>query len=198
LSLGHSSCISRPLLHLLRAGHPGTAWARTSSRSRTPSAPWRYNRPTTRSHHTTHSVGNISNSRPLNSASPSSIVVGNGSTLLVTSVGDSVILGPFYLNNILLGPDIVQNLLFVRRFTTDNLCSMEFGPFGLSVKDLTTRNVIAQSNSTGPLYTLRLLSSTASSRTSLCVMSTIVASRILAAVATSTWHRCLDHPGCLI
>jgi hypothetical protein len=131
----------------------------------------------------------------LNSASPSSIVVGNGSTLLVTSVGDSVILGPFYLNNILLGPDIVQNLLFVRRFTTDNLCSMEFGPFGLSVKDLTTRNVIAQSNSTGPLYTLRLLSSTASSRTSLCVMSTIVASRILAAVATSTWHRCLDHPG---
>jgi hypothetical protein len=42
------------------------------------------------SHHTTHSVSNISNPRPLNSASPSSIVVGNGSTLPVTSVGDSV------------------------------------------------------------------------------------------------------------
>jgi hypothetical protein len=131
----------------------------------------------------------------LNSASPSSIVVGNGSTLPVTSVGDSVITGPFYLNNILLAPDIVQNFLSVRRFTTDNWCSLEFDPFGLSVKDLTTRNVIARSNSTGSLYTLRLLSYTASSHTSPCAMSTIAAARILAAVATSTWHRRLGHPG---
>jgi hypothetical protein len=108
------------------------------------------------SHHTTHSVDNISNPRPLNSASPSSIVVGNGSTLPDTSVGDSVIPGPFYLNNILLAPDVAQNLLSDRRFTTDNLYSMEFDPFDLSVKDLTTRNVIARSNSTGPLYMLRL------------------------------------------
>jgi hypothetical protein len=75
------------------------------------------------------------------------------------------------------------------------LCYMEFDPFGLSVKDLTTRNVIARSNSTGPLYTLRLPSSIASSRTSSCAMSTIAAPRILAVVATSTWHRCLGHPG---
>jgi hypothetical protein len=108
------------------------------------------------SHHTTHSVGNTSNPRPLNSASPSSIVVGNGSTPPVTLVGDSVIPGPFYLNNFLLAPDIVQNLLSVRRFTTDNFCSMEFDPFGLSVKDLTTRNLISRSNSTSPLYMLRL------------------------------------------
>jgi hypothetical protein len=147
------------------------------------------------SHHTTHSVGNISNPRPLNSASPSSIVVGNGSTLPVTSVGDSVISAPFYLNNILLAPDIVQNLLSVRRFTTDNLCSMEFDLFGLSVKDLTIRNVIARSNSTGPLYTLCLPSSTASNRTSPCAMSTIAAPHILAVVAMSTWHRRLGHPG---
>jgi hypothetical protein len=72
------------------------------------------------SHHTTHSVGNISNPRPLNYASPSSIVVGNCSTLPVTSLGDSVIPRPFYLNNILLAPDIVQSLLSVRRFITDN------------------------------------------------------------------------------
>jgi hypothetical protein len=131
----------------------------------------------------------------LNSASPSSIVVGNGSTLPATSVGDSVIAAPFYLNNILLAPDIVQNLLSVRHFTTDNWCSMEFDPFDLSVKDLTTRNVIARSNSTGPLYTLRLPSFTASSRTSPCAMSTIAAPRILAVVTTSTWHRRLGHPG---
>jgi hypothetical protein len=72
---------------------------------------------------------------------------------------------------------------------------MEFDPFGLSVKDLTTRNVIAMSNSTDPLYTLHLPSSTAFSRTSSCAMSAIAAPRILAVVATSMWHRCLGHPG---
>jgi hypothetical protein len=145
--------------------------------------------------HTTHLVGNISNPHPLNSASPSSIIVGNGSTLPVTSVGDSVIPRPFYLNNILLAFDIVQNLLSVHRFITDNLCSMEFDPFDLSVKDLTTRNVIARSNRNGPLYTLCLPSSIASCHTSLCAMSTIDAPRILAVVATSTWHHRLGHPG---
>jgi hypothetical protein len=146
------------------------------------------------SHHTTPSVDNISNPRPLNSASPSSIVVGNGSTLPVTSVGDSVIPGPFYLNNILLVPDIIQSFLSVHRFTTDNWCSIEFDHFGLSVKDLTTRNVIARSNSTDPLYTLRPPSSTASSHTSLCAMSAIATPHILAAVATPMWHRRLGYP----
>jgi hypothetical protein len=147
------------------------------------------------SHHTTPSVVNISNPRPLNSASTSSIVVGNGSTLPVTSEGDLVIPGPFYLNNILLALDIVQSLFSVRRFTTDNWCSMEFDPFGLFVKDLTTRNMIARSNSTGPLYKLRLLSSTTSRYTSSCTMSVIDVPRILVVVATSTWHRHLGHPG---
>jgi hypothetical protein len=94
--------------------------------------------------------------RPLASSNPSSIIVGNGSSLLITSVRDSVLPGPFYLNNILLAPDMVQSLLSVCRFTTNNWCSMEFDPFGLSVKDLTTKNVIVRSNSTGPLYTMRL------------------------------------------
>jgi hypothetical protein len=147
------------------------------------------------SHHTTPSVSNISNPRPLNFTSHSSIIVGNGSILPVTSVGDSVIPRPFYLNNILLAPDIVQSLLSVHRFTTDNWCSMEFDPFGLYVKDLTTRNVVARSNSTDPLYTLHLLSSTTSRRTSPCTMSAIAVSHILAAVATSMWHCRLGHPG---
>jgi hypothetical protein len=72
------------------------------------------------SHHSTPSAGNISHPRTLTSSSPSSIIVGNGSTLPITSVGDSVLPGSFYLNNILLAPDLIQSLLFVRRFTTDN------------------------------------------------------------------------------
>jgi hypothetical protein len=96
----------------------------------------------------------------------------------------------------LLASNIVQSLFFsVRPFPTNNWCSMEFDPFALSVKNLTTRNVIARSNSTGPLYTLRLTSSTASSRTSPCAMSAIVAPHILAAVAMSTWHCHLGHLG---
>jgi hypothetical protein len=71
-------------------------------------------------HHTTPSVGNISTLRPLASSNLSSIVVGNDYSLLITSVGDSVLFDLFYLNNILLAPDIVQSLLSVRYFTTDN------------------------------------------------------------------------------
>jgi hypothetical protein len=137
-------------------------------------------------HHTTPSVGNISTPRPLNSSNPSSIIVGNCSSLPVTSVGDSVLPGPFYLNNILLTPGMVQSLLSVRHFTTDNWCSIEFDPFGLSVKGLSTRNVIVRSNSTGPLYTLRLPGSTTPS---------VGAMAALAAVAPTTWHHRLGHPG---
>jgi hypothetical protein len=127
------------------------------------------------SHHTTPSAGNISKPRPLNSSSPISIVVGN-----------SVLPMPFYLNNILLAPDIVQSLLFVCCFTTDNWCSIEFDPFGLSVKDLTTRNVIVRSNSIGPLYTMHLPGSvTPSSDTATA----------LTVVAPATWHCCLGHLG---
>jgi hypothetical protein len=90
------------------------------------------------SNHTTSDVGNLSSVRPPTSTDPSSIVVGNGSALPVTSVGDSALPGPFYLNNVLVTPDIIQKNLSVRCFTTDNWCSMEFDPFGLSVKDLST------------------------------------------------------------
>jgi hypothetical protein len=143
-------------------------------------------------HHTTPSVGNISTLRPLASSNPSSIVVSNSSSLPITSVGDSVLPGPFYLNNILFAPDMVQSLLSVRRFTTDNWCSMEFDPFGLSVKDLTTKSMIIRSNSTGPLYTMYLPGSHSIfqryGRPCYC-------SHALTVVAPTTWHRRLGHPG---
>jgi hypothetical protein len=134
------------------------------------------------SNHTTPDSGNISMFRPPTFAIPSSIIVGNASVLLVTLVGDSVLPGPLYLNNILVAPDIIENLLSVRCFTTDNSCSMEFDPFGLSMKDLATRNVIIRSNSSGLVYTLYPLSHGATPRA-------------FYTVAASTWHRHLGHPG---
>jgi hypothetical protein len=143
-------------------------------------------------HHTTPSVGNISTLRPLASSTPS-IGVGNGSSLSITSLGDSVLPGPFYLNDILLAPDMVQSLIFVRRFTTDNWCSMKFDPFDLSVKDLTTKNVIVRSNSIGPLYTMRLPESLTPSSSAVAALAAVP--HALTAVALTTWHRRLGHPG---
>jgi hypothetical protein len=143
-------------------------------------------------HHTTPSVGNISNLRPLASSNPSSIIVGNGSSLPITSVGDLILLGPFYLNNILLAPDMVQSLLSVHRFTTDNWCSMKFDLFGLPVKDLTTKNVIVRSNSTDPLYTMRLPRSLPPSSSVMAALAAVP--HTLTAVTPTTWHRRLGHP----
>lgn len=106
------------------------------------------------SSHMTPDSGNISLFCPLRS---SSIVVGNGSTLHVTASSHSVLPGPFFLNHILVAPDIIKNLISVRQFTIDNNCFVEFDPFGLSMKDLNSRSVIARCNSSGPLYTLAAL-----------------------------------------
>jgi hypothetical protein len=66
------------------------------------------------SNHTTPYLGNISHFRIPTSSIPSSIIIGNGSSLSVTSVGDVVLPGPFYLHNVLVTPNITKNLLFVR------------------------------------------------------------------------------------
>jgi hypothetical protein len=66
----------------------------------------------------------------------------------------------FYLNDVLVAHDLVQSLLSVCHFTTDNSCSIVFDSFGLSMKDLATRHVLARYDSTGPLYTLPLPTST--------------------------------------
>jgi hypothetical protein len=144
-------------------------------------------------HHTTLSVGNISTLHPLALSNSSSVVVGNDSSLPITTVGDSVLPRPFYLNNILLAPDMVQSLLSVRRFTTDNWCSMEFDPFGLSVKDLTTKNVIVRSNSTGPLYTMCLSGSLTPSSSTMAALAAVT--HALTAIALTMWHHRLGHPG---
>jgi hypothetical protein len=136
------------------------------------------------SYHTTPTTGMLSRSHPPPPTHPTSIVVGNGSTLPVTSVGASVFPGPFYLNDVLIAPHITHNLLSVHRFTTNNSCSIEFDPTGFSVKDLATRTPLARCDSVDPLYTLQT-SSTGASPPPVMVFTT-----------TSTpWHCNLGHPG---
>lgn len=61
-----------------------------------------------------------------------SVIVGDGSSIPIQSSGKSLIPSkthPLTLNNVLVAPKIVKNLIYVRRFTTDNWCSVEFDPF---------------------------------------------------------------------
>jgi hypothetical protein len=81
----------------------------------------------------------------------SSIVIGDGSVIPITSVGDSFLPFPFRLINVLVAPNIIHSLLYVRQVITDNSCSMEFDPFGLSVKDLAIRTLLARYDSSVPL-----------------------------------------------
>jgi hypothetical protein len=136
--------------------------------------------------HMVNNAGILSSLHPPSSSSPSSIIVGNGASLPVTSIGSHSFpteRRPLVLSNVLVSPSIIKNLISVRRFTTDNNCSIEFDPFGLSVKDLQTRSVIARCNSTGDLYPFFPIPS--SSTTALATTTT----------SSSLWHRRLGHLG---
>jgi hypothetical protein len=80
------------------------------------------------SNHTTSDAGNLTSVRPPTFTDPSSIIIGNRLALPATSVGDSALPGPFYLNNVLVTPDIIKNILSIYHFTTDNWCFMEIDP----------------------------------------------------------------------
>ncbi|GJZ50312.1 ribonuclease H-like domain-containing protein [Tanacetum coccineum] len=111
-----------------------------------------------------------------------SVAVGNGRFIPVTNYGHSVLSTPFRplrLNNVLITPNIVKNLISVRQFVRDNSCTVKFDPFGFSVKDFITRRVLLRCDSTGELYPVTKPST------------------IPHAFLTSqyTWHQRLGHPG---
>jgi hypothetical protein len=70
---------------------------------------------------------------------------------------------------------------------------MKFDTFSLSVKDLTTKNVIVRSNRTGPLYTMHLPGSLTPSSSAMAALA--VVPHALTVVAPTTWHSRLDHSG---
>ncbi|GKB02599.1 ribonuclease H-like domain-containing protein, partial [Tanacetum coccineum] len=57
-----------------------------------------------------------------------------------------------HLNNVLITPHIVKNLIFLRQFVRDNNCTIEFDAFGFSIKDLLTLRVLLRCDSTRDLY----------------------------------------------
>ncbi|GJZ00830.1 hypothetical protein Tco_0518259 [Tanacetum coccineum] len=99
-------------------------------------------------------------------------------TIPVTNTGHSILPTPtksLHLNNVLITPHIVKNLIFVR----DNNCTIEFDAFGFSVKNFLTRRVLLRCDSTGDLYPV-----TASSPIPYVFL-----------VSQHTWYQRLGHPG---
>jgi hypothetical protein len=100
----------------------------------------------------TSSSNNLSHTFSPRYPTPSLIVVSNGSLLPVVGTGSTELPHSLFLNNILVSPQIIKNLISLRQFTINNNCSVEFDPAGCSVKDLRTQNVIVMCNNSRALY----------------------------------------------
>ncbi|KAJ9565690.1 hypothetical protein OSB04_001656 [Centaurea solstitialis] len=136
--------------------------------------------------HMTNQQGIISPS-VFNACTSKLITVGNGMTIPTIGQGNHTLPPPFpplKLNNVLCAPQLIKNLISVRRLTTDNLISIEFDPFGFLVKDLKTKAPILRCNSSGDLYPLTTPLHSLSSPTS-----------TFAAITQDRWHQRLGHPG---
>ncbi|GJS78817.1 ribonuclease H-like domain-containing protein [Tanacetum coccineum] len=96
------------------------------------------------SFHLNDSVASLSN--VFNTCIYPSVSVGDGHTIPVTNTGHSILPTPhrsLHLNNILITPHIVKNLIYVHQFVHDNNCAVEFDAFGFSVKDFMLSTYVA-------------------------------------------------------
>jgi histone deacetylase 1/2 len=145
-------------------GNTGTAWIFDSGASS----------------HMSSSNNMLSHCTPSNF---SSITLGDGSLTPISCVGHTHLPSatkPLLLRDVLVAPALIKNLISVRRFTTDNHVSLEFDPFGLSVKDFPTKTEIARFDSSGDLYSIN---------------GGLVAAPPSSMLATvDLWHRRLGHP----
>nr|GEX20429.1 hypothetical protein [Tanacetum cinerariifolium] len=111
-----------------------------------------------------------------------SIIVGNGSSIHVTHSGHVQIPNPYHhlhLRNVLVTPNIIKTLVSVRKFTTGNNFSIDFDPYGFTVRDYHTRQTRLRCDSTGDLYPLHVAASAFAPLTN----------------NHSLWHQRLGHRG---
>ncbi|GKC66584.1 putative reverse transcriptase domain-containing protein [Tanacetum coccineum] len=105
------------------------------------------------SSHLNASVNSLS--EILNTCMYLSISVSDGHSIPVTNTGPSILPTPTkspHLNNVLITPHIVKNLISIRQFVRDNNCTIKFDAFGFSFKDFLMRRVLLRCDSTGDLY----------------------------------------------
>jgi hypothetical protein len=115
------------------------------------------------------------------------IIVGSGQNIPVIGCGHASLHNsphPLKLPNVLHAPKLIKNLISVRKFTIDNDVSVEFDPFGFSVKDFQTGQLLMRCNSSGDLYPIATRPP-----------STAQPPSTYAALSTELWHNRLGHPG---
>ncbi|GKB05788.1 ribonuclease H-like domain-containing protein [Tanacetum coccineum] len=111
------------------------------------------------------------------------VCVGDNKTIPVTNTGHSILptlQRPLHLHNVLVTPNIIKNLIYVRQFTRDKNYTIEFDAFGFSVKDLLTRHILLRCDNSGDLYPVTNPSSLPSA---------------LMSLNPSKWHQRLGHSG---
>lgn len=134
--------------------------------------------------HMTSVQGNLSSY--LNLSKNHGIIVGNGHSIPIRGFGNANLSPPhppLVLNNVLHAPNLIKNLVSVRKFTTDNHVSVAFDPFGFSVKDFQTGMTLMRCDSRGELYPITTTTNQAKSPSTFTALS------------PSIWHDRLGHPG---
>ncbi|GKA66783.1 ribonuclease H-like domain-containing protein [Tanacetum coccineum] len=112
-----------------------------------------------------------------------SVHVGDGKSIPVTNTGHNIIPShhrPLHLHNVLVTLNIIKNLIYVRQFTRDNNCTIEFDVFGFSMKDYLTRHILLRCDSSSDLYP---------------VTKPLTSPSAFLSTSASTWHQRLGHPG---
>ncbi|KAJ9566586.1 LOW QUALITY PROTEIN: hypothetical protein OSB04_002552 [Centaurea solstitialis] len=97
--------------------------------------------------HMTFNQGTMHSLTPCNS---NFIQVGNGAMVPARYIGHCTLpysSYPLHLNNVLVSDTLIKNLISIRRFTIDNSVSVEFDPFGFTVKDLKTWSFLQRCDS---------------------------------------------------
>ena len=119
------------------------------------------------------------------------IIVGSGQEIPIRGYGHTSLPPPhppLHLHNVLHAPQLIKNLVSVRRFTIDNNVSVEFDPLGFSVKDLQTGVHLMRCNSSVDLYPL----------TTDCTTNHAIQPSSFAALSPVLWHNRLGHLGTLV
>ncbi|KAJ9547665.1 hypothetical protein OSB04_020208 [Centaurea solstitialis] len=139
------------------------------------------------SRHMTFNQGTMHSLTPCNS---SFIQVGNGAVVPARYIGQCKLPfspWPLMLKNVLVSGKLIKNLISVRRFTIDNSVSVEFDPFGFTVKDLKTGSFLQRCDSDHhDLYPVLPPSP----------QSAVASANV--AVSFDVWHRRLGHPGAAV
>nr|GEU76610.1 ribonuclease H-like domain-containing protein [Tanacetum cinerariifolium] len=115
------------------------------------SGAWNFD--TRASSHLNNSVNSLS--EIFNTFMNPSVSIGDGHSIPVTNTSHNILPTPtrsLHLNNVIITPHIVKNLISVRQFGRDNNCTIKFDAFGFFVKDFLSRRVLLRCDSTGDLY----------------------------------------------